>query len=60
MTEFNDLPEKILAFLPQEFLKGCTDCIWVSDPEEGVDIDIIAHCEYCRNEIDDCEWEWGE
>jgi hypothetical protein len=46
--------------VPKEWLFTCLDCLWVSDPEEGVDIDIIAYCEDCRNEIDDCEWEWDK
>lgn len=46
--------------VPKEWLFTCLDCLWVSDPEEGSDIDIIAYCENCRNEIDDCEWEWDK
>ena len=56
MDKFPKTPEEILAELPEEVLAGCPDCLYVNDPEEGVDIDIIAHCQYCLNEFDDWEW----
>jgi hypothetical protein len=56
VDKFPETPEEILAELPAEFLVGCLDCTWVSDPEEDVDIDIIAYCQHCLNEFDDWEW----